>query len=175
MGFWGRGEDDEVQSDVRVSIVWSPTSFASCCKRRRWLEMSARRRASVLRRITRFPVRLGKLWTLADASGRGREGGRKEGSGHHGWVGIGDARRRRLQVPDEKFVRLERFFVREKKRGWGRSDMAIYSRGWRARGARVWTRGRSDGVDGVGLLQVSWTEVEGDPDGRAPLVNGRRS
>jgi hypothetical protein len=83
------------------------------------------------------------------------EGGRKEGLGHHGWVEIGDARRWRLQVPDEKFVRLERFFVREKKRGRGRSDMAIYSRGWRARGARVWTRGRSDVVDGVGLLQVS--------------------
>jgi hypothetical protein len=62
---------------------------------------------------------------------RSREGeiGRKEGSGHHGWVRIGDARRRRLQVPDEKFVGLERFFEREKKRGRGRSGGAIYNRG----------------------------------------------
>jgi hypothetical protein len=54
---------------------------------------------------------------------------RKEGSGHHGWVGIGNARRRRLHVPDKKFIGLERFFAREKKRGWGRSGGAIYSRG----------------------------------------------
>jgi hypothetical protein len=59
---------------------------------------------------------------------REEERGREEGSGHHGWVGIGDARRRRLQVPDEKFVGLERFFAREKKRGRGRRARGFYRR-----------------------------------------------
>jgi hypothetical protein len=35
--------------------------------------------------------------------------------------------------------------------------------------------GDQNGTGGVRLLQVSWMEVEGDPDGRALLVSGRRS
>jgi hypothetical protein len=65
---------------------------------------------------------------------REEEWGREEGSGHLVCARIGEARRQRLQVFDEKSVDLERIFAREKERRRSRGSLGLYRRGlayWR--------------------------------------------
>jgi hypothetical protein len=70
--------------------------------------------------------------------------------------------------------RLEEIFAREKKRRRGRSDGAIYSRGWRARGARVLALGEIDGAGSSRARARLRPEVEGDPDRWGPPISGRK-
>jgi hypothetical protein len=60
-----------------------------------------------------------------------------------------------LQVFDEKFVRLERSFTKEKKGEETGGPGPFIGEGWRAQGGRVSKEGAMDGQEGVGHGQDS--------------------
>jgi hypothetical protein len=94
------------------------------------------------------------------------EGG---GRGATNRAGFSRDRRRYLQVIDEKFVRLERAFAREKK-GEGRGGPGPFiGEGWHAGGGRVSEEEAMDGQEGVGREHDSIQRREMIPTGGAHL------